>query len=247
MAPESPSKQSPCHLGISHKSPNCHQLPHHIFLNLIDGLKSLPFQKWFYTFEREEFWEKPEVAECQIWAVVGLSHLGELMLHKKNPDKMWCMSGHIVVMKLPIIFAHSCGLLNHPNSFRGGMFKLNAKSDADLLSHFECDGHTVHMLTQQRPLPPLASTVKWSLFACGHSGPLSLAARLLLCHINGSNYINNDWTFFGHCVCVGVHTHTYACYGHGQTLIWTLPSWSMSLFQTLGFQRIHSHSLPLDS
>ena len=42
--------------------------------------------------------------------------------------------------------------LNHPNSFQGGMFKLNAKFDADLLlyllSHFECDGHTVHMLTQ---------------------------------------------------------------------------------------------------
>ena len=35
------------HLGTSHSSPNCHQLPHHIFLNLIDGLKSLPFQRWF--------------------------------------------------------------------------------------------------------------------------------------------------------------------------------------------------------
>ena len=45
-------------------------------------------------------------------------------------------------------------LLNHLNSFRGGMFKLIAKSDADLLlyslSHFECDGHAVHTLTQQR-------------------------------------------------------------------------------------------------
>ena len=29
--------------------------------------------------------------------------------------------------------AHSCGLLNHPNSFHGGIFKLNAKCDADLL------------------------------------------------------------------------------------------------------------------
>ena len=32
------------HLGTSHGSPNTHQLPHHIFLNLINGLKSLPFQ-----------------------------------------------------------------------------------------------------------------------------------------------------------------------------------------------------------
>ena len=35
------------------------------------------------------------------------------------------------------------------SSFPGGKFKLNAKFDADSLlyslSHFECDGHTVHM------------------------------------------------------------------------------------------------------
>ena len=30
---------------------------------------------------------------------------------------------------------------------------------------FECDGHTVHMLTQQCLLPPLTSTVKSSLFS----------------------------------------------------------------------------------
>ena len=47
--------------------------------------------------------------------------------------------------------APSCSLLNHPNSFYRGLFKLNAKFDADsllyLLSHFEHYGHTVHMLT----------------------------------------------------------------------------------------------------
>ena len=62
---------------------------------------------------------------------------------------------------------HSCGLLNHPNSFHGGLFKLNAKLDADLLlyllSHFECVGHTEHMLTQWHLPPPLTSTVKSSL------------------------------------------------------------------------------------
>ena len=31
--------------------------------------------------------------------------------------------------------AHSCGLLNHPNSFHGRMFKLNAKCDADSLPY----------------------------------------------------------------------------------------------------------------
>ena len=33
--------------------------------------------------------------------------------------------------QLPV--AHNCGLLNHPNSFLGRMFKLNAKFDADSL------------------------------------------------------------------------------------------------------------------
>ena len=78
------------------------------------------------------------------------------------------------------------------------MFKLNAKFDADLLlyslSHFECDSHTVHMLTQQHPLSPLTSTVKSSLFMHAHFSPLSLAARLHRCHTNCSRYSNNGWT-----------------------------------------------------
>ena len=63
------------------------------------------------------------------------------------------------------------------------MFKLYTKLDADfllyLLSHFECDGYTGHVLTQWRLLPPpQTSTVKSSLFTHVHSSPLSLAARL---------------------------------------------------------------------
>ena len=62
--------------------------------------------------------------------------------------------------QLPI----AAGLPNHLDSFCGGLFKLNAKFDADsllrFLGHFECYGHTVHMLTQQRLPPPLTST--WS-------------------------------------------------------------------------------------
>ena len=102
--------------------------------------------------------------------------------------------------------AHSCGLRNHPNSFRGGMFKLNTKFDADLLlyllSHFECDSQTVHMLTQQHLLPPLTSTMKSSLFTQVYSSPLSLAARLHRCHVNHSHYINNSWTKIYVCVVI---------------------------------------------
>ena len=108
--------------------------------------------------------------------------------------------------------AYSCNLLNHPNSFHGGMFKLNAKSDADLLlyslSHFECDSHTVHMLSQWHLLPPLTSTAKVSLFTYVHSSPLSLAAKLHLCGTNHFVIL----TMAGHfpdrlyvCVCVYIY------------------------------------------
>ena len=97
--------------------------------------------------------------------------------------------------------AHSCHLLNHPKTFCRGMFKLNAKFYANSLlyslSHFECDSHTVHMLTHRHLPPPLTSTVKLSLFMHVHSSPLSLTARLHRCCTNHSQYVNNGWTFSG--------------------------------------------------
>ena len=79
--------------------------------------------------------------------------------------------------------------------------KCNTKSDVDLLlyllRHFECDGHTVHMLTQQCLPPSLTGTVKLSLFTRVHSSPLSLAARLHRCRTNRPCYINSGWTFSG--------------------------------------------------
>ena len=96
--------------------------------------------------------------------------------------------------------AHRCGLLNHPNSFSEGMFKLNTRFDADSLlyffSHFECISHIVHMPTQQRLLPPLTSTVKLSLFTHVQSSPLAVAARFHRCGANSSCCINNGWTVF---------------------------------------------------
>ena len=103
-------------------------------------------------------------------------------------------------------------------AFCGGMFKLSTKFDADLLlyslSHFECDGHTVHKLTQWCLPTPLTSTVKSSLFTHAYSSPLSLTARLHQCQANHSPYSNNSWTFSGQSsyihsfliyVCVNIH------------------------------------------
>ena len=97
------------------------------------------------------------------------------------------------------------------NGFHGGMFELNAEFDADsllyFLSHFECSGHTVHMLTQGHPPHPLISTVMSSSSTQAHSSPLPLAARLHRCYTNHSCYINNDLTFSRQTI----YTRTLAC------------------------------------
>ena len=89
--------------------------------------------------------------------------------------------------------------LNQLNSFHRGMLKLNAKFDADsllyLLGHFECDDHTVHLLTQWCLPPPLTSTVRSSLLMHERSSPLSSTSRLSQCCANCSRHINNGWTF----------------------------------------------------
>ena len=110
------------------------------------------------------------------------------------------MRGCVVVMKLPTTSCPELQPSESSNGFCGGMFKLNAKCDADSLlyslSHFECHVHTVHMLTQLHLPPPLVSTVKLSLFTLVHSSSVSLAARLPQCHVNDFHYINNGWVFF---------------------------------------------------
>ena len=94
-------------------------------------------------------------------------------------------SRHVVMRKLPVTSAHSCSLLNHLNSFCEGMFKLNAKSDADSLvyslSHFECDGHTVHTLTQLASTSPTDEYSEVIIIqACAfHSTPLGWQVTLV--------------------------------------------------------------------
>ena len=67
------------------------------------------------------FWEKLEVVGSQIWAVGGLTDLVDVMLCQKSLHESCRMGKRLVVMKL------ICSL-----------------------GHFECDGHTVHKLSQRR-------------------------------------------------------------------------------------------------
>ena len=104
--------------------------------------------------------------------VAGLPVRGPLSTDSQPSLKHLCHT-HCIIPKC---------LLYHLDSFYRGMFKLKEKFDADLLlcslSHFECDGHLVHGLTQRHLLCLLTSTVKSSLFRHVRSSPLSLAARL---------------------------------------------------------------------
>ena len=115
------------------------------------------------------------------------------------------------------------------------MFKLNEKFGVDsllyLLSHFECKGHTVGLLSQQCLPPPRTSTVKSSLFTHAHSRPFSLAARFHRCYANHSCYINNGWTFSIQIT----HTHTQYIYICTQMVLYKL---SHNLFLTKYQERL---------
>jgi len=77
--------------------------------------QSPPLQRPFWL------WEKPEVAGSHIWAVGGLTDLGDVMLCQKSLHEICRMGRCIVVIKL------ICSL-----------------------GHCEWDGHTVHKLSQRR-------------------------------------------------------------------------------------------------
>ena len=152
-----------------------------------------------------------------IWVVEGLSHPGDMMF-SKNINVCFACVGMLLWWSCQSPVVHNYGLLNHLNIFHRWMFKLNTKFDADslfyLLSHFEYNGHTVHMLTQWCVLAPLTSTVKSSLFTHIHSSLLSLAARLHWC-ASHTWYINSGWTFLGQILLYKAGSVTILCFKFG--------------------------------
>ena len=84
------------HLRTSCSSPSRHQLPRRVFLNLINSLKSLLFQKWFYILGKAIRRKAPNLgcrgSESPGWFDVSLKSSAGDMMHEQ------C----VVVMKLPI-------------------------------------------------------------------------------------------------------------------------------------------------
>ena len=74
MTPQPPSKYASWDLTQFSQSPSAAPL---YFPESQQWPEISSFQRWF------QFWEKPEVTGCQMWAVGGLSHLGDLMFHQK--------------------------------------------------------------------------------------------------------------------------------------------------------------------
>ena len=191
-------------LGTSHNSSNCHQLPCHYFPESHWWCEISSLSKVILVLGKARDRRAPNLG-CR-----GAESRHGLMFRQKLYTKCDGWVGTLSWWSCQSPVAHSCSLVNHPNSFHGAMFKLNTKFEADSLlyslSHFEYHGHTVHMLTPQHLLRSLTGTVKSSLFSHVHSIALSLAARLHQCRTN-----HLTLTMAGHFVdrphtCV--HTYT---------------------------------------
>ena len=144
MTPQSPSKQAPWDLTQFSQSPSA-------------ALSCFPESHWWsemsslskviLVLEKARSHRVPNLgcrrAESPGWFDVSPENSVWGVMHEWAMLLWWSF-------QLPV--AHSQGLLNHPNSFLRVMFKLNAKFDAHSLlyslRHFECNSHTVHMLTQ---------------------------------------------------------------------------------------------------
>ena len=118
----------------------------------------------------------------------GLSHLGHLRFWQKNSGDVMheqeCCCDEV---------AHSCGHLNHLNSFCRGLLKLNAKFDVDLLlcslSHFECEAMQ-YVFSLNGIYCPLW-LIQWS-HGCSC---MWILVHSPWCPTKRSHYINNGWTF----------------------------------------------------
>ena len=116
--------QSRC-LGTLHSSPNCHQLPHHIFLNLIDSLKISSLSKVILVLGKNRSHRASNLGgkgawvTWMIWCFTKISAWD--MMHE------WvCCRDEATNHQLPTAAAFwICR----------GMFKLNAKFDADVLPY----------------------------------------------------------------------------------------------------------------
>ena len=191
MTPQSPSKEAPWDLTQFSQSPSVvpsyfpesHQCPE------ISSLSKVIL-----------VWGKARSPRAPNLGCRGLSHLGGLMFWKKTLHQMWHMSrGTLLWRNCQSPAAHSCGLLDHQKSFRGGMFKLKAKLDADLLLYsvilnVMATQYTCSLSSIYHP----HCLVQWSRQCSRMRIPVhSPWLPGYICLTNHSRYSNDGWTFSG--------------------------------------------------
>ena len=174
------------YLGTSHSSPNCHQLPHHIFLNLF------PF-KGDFSFGKARSLRVPNLG-CSGAASSGWLYVSSKISVPEMHEQV-CCHDEAVNYLLPTGVAFWIIQIVSGEEYSSLMQNM-MQIYCSLISHFDGKDHTIHMLTQQHLPPPLTIMVKLSLFTHVHSSSLFLAARLHWCCANSTCYINNGWNFF---------------------------------------------------
>ena len=181
-----PSPLQSRHLGTSHSS-SCHQLSCRIFLNLINGLKSLPstFGKVILVWGKARNCRAPNLGcwgtESPGWFDVLPNNSAHYVMHEAANHQLSRAAAFWII---PVVSVEEYSSLTQ------NLMQIRCSTRSVILNN----SHTVHMLTQQCLPPPLTSTVKPSLFTQAHSSPLSLAARSHWCCANHSCYINSSWT-----------------------------------------------------
>ena len=142
--------------------------------------------------QTQQFFESPDQLLVLLLSVTDLCWLQPIHVQHSQvfclfrPSRMWITFNRFSTIFEVFVphFIWAALIASSPKTFwiiwivsMDEMFKLIVKFDAVLLlyslSHFECDGHTVHMLTQQHLPPLLTSTVKLPLFICAQSSLLS--------------------------------------------------------------------------
>ena len=141
MMPQSPSNSAPWDLTQLSQSPSA-------------APSYFPESHW--QFEISSFSKvilvlgKARSHRAQIWAVGGLSHLGDFMFCQKTLQ-MWWMSGHVVMMKLPITSCPQLWPSESPKYFHRGMFKFNTKFDTHLLLDWLSHSTHAHSMVSTAP------------------------------------------------------------------------------------------------
>ena len=133
------------HLGTSHSSLNHHQLPHRIFLNLIDTLEISSLSKVILVLGKTTSHRVPNLG-CRRPELPGWFDVLPKISAQDMTHELAHGCDEAANHQLPI----AC-LLNHPYSFYRRMVKLNTKFDADSLhyslSHFDVmDTQTTYSL-----------------------------------------------------------------------------------------------------